>query len=129
MKEWSAKVEGLHWRLAIKNRKLYGKLVGDTNRELLPLCEDEVRKKPDAERMVEVLVRGESPMIAEAKTRMVKASMQQLESSLGRRLHHLKSARVLIAQGFGDRNLEQHLSRSLGLCLEIIDEINEIPTD
>lgn len=129
MKEWSAKVGGQHWRLAIKNRRLYGKLVGDTTRELLPLGDAEVRKKPEAEQLVEILIGGDAPVIAEAKTRMVKASCAQMSSSLNSRLRHLKVAKDFLKQGYGKHVIEDDLARSMALCMEIIEAINEIPTE
>lgn len=129
MKEWSATVERLHWRLAIKEKRVYGKLVGDTSRELLPLVDIEIRKKPDAEKAVGELVRSGAAIVAQAKTRMAHAATKQAVASLSSRLRHLRAARDFILAGDVKPQFDDELTEAMRLCVELLEVIDEIPTE
>ncbi len=130
MKEWSFNSNGVRWRLAIKNRQLYGKLVGDPSSELLLLHDGEIRKKPEAESKVEDLTEHGAPIVVEAKTRMAKASSEQTVSSLRRRLRDLRTAHGFIKEGHVDpKPIDPELSVAMALAMDIIEEIESIPTE
>ena len=130
MKEWSFKSGGLRWRLTIKQRHLYGKLVGDPSSDLLLLHGGEIRKKPEAETKVDELVSYGAPIVVQAKTRMAKAAAEQTVSSLKRRLRDLKAAQAFIKDGHVDpKPLDPDLSVAMALAMEILETIESIPTE